>query len=151
METKLAVFLVDGEEYGLDIANINTVEKDFNIEYLPDSPKNVKGKIYLRGDEIPVYSLRSKFGIPEKERDKDTRLLISSVKGMPIALEVDKVNGIMDIETTDVFDLPQVIKNNNTSYIKYIAKSGGNLILLLDSDMLLDNEEINLLEELVNI
>lgn len=77
--------------------------------------------------------------------------MISSVKGMPIALEVDKVNGIMDIETTDVFDLPQVIKNNNTSYIKYIAKSGGNLILLLDSDMLLDNEEINLLEELVNI
>lgn len=42
METKLAVFLVDGEEYGLDIANINTVEKDFNIEYLPIHLKMLK-------------------------------------------------------------------------------------------------------------
>lgn len=141
MSTKQAIFQLNGEDYGLDITDVSTVEKDMDIKNLANSPSNVKGKINLRGREIPVYSLRRKFGIEDKKQDKDSRYLIIDVKGLDIAFEVDQVKGILDIDSSDIFDVPSVIKCNDTSYIKSIAKVSDGLILLLDSKLLLNNEE----------
>lgn len=146
MSTKQAVFQINGDEYGMDITDIHTVEKDMNINKMANSPQNVKGKFNLRGNDIPVYSLRSKFGVDNREPDQDTRFLISNVKGMDIAFEVDHVKGILDFESSDILDVPQIIKSNNTSYIKSIASMGDGLILLLDSDLLLDKEELKALQ-----
>lgn len=148
MSTKQAVFQLNGEEYGLDINKVNTIEKDLVVSKMASLPKNVKGKIKLRGEEIPVYSLRRKFGIPDKDPDKDTRYLITDVKDMHIAIEVDNVKGIKDIEQSEIFNVPEVLKSNNTSYIKSIANIDGELILLLDNDMLLDNGEMKALKEI---
>lgn len=147
MSTKQAVFQLNEYEYGLDIAEVNTVEKDVVIKKLANSPDNVKGKINLRGNNIPVYSLRRKFGFENKKQDKNTRYLVATVNGIEIAFEVDNVKGIMDIETSDIFDLPPVISCNDTSYIKSIAKVGDGLILLLDINYLLSNEEANALQQ----
>lgn len=141
MSTKQAIFQLNGEDYGLDITDVSTVEKDMDIKNLANSPSNVKGKINLRGREIPVYSLRRKFGIEDKKQDKNSRYLIIDVKGLDIAFEVDQVKGILDIDSSDIFDVPSVIKCNDTSYIKSIAKVSDGLILLLDSKLLLNNEE----------
>ncbi|TAH67747.1 MAG: purine-binding chemotaxis protein CheW [Anaerolineaceae bacterium] len=141
MSTKQAVFELNGEDYGLDITDVNTVEKDMIIKKMANSPNNVKGKIDLRGNDIPVYSLRRKFGFEDKKQDKDTRFLITKVKGIDIAFEVDNVKGILDFESSNIFDVPTVIKCNNTSYIKSIANVGDGLILLLDNDSLIDDEE----------
>lgn len=147
MSTKHAVFQLNGEDYGLDITDVSTVEKDMDIKKFANSPSNVKGKINLRGREIPVYSLRRKFGIEDKKQDKDSRYLIIDVKGLNIAFEVDQVKGILDIDSSDIFDVPSVIKCNDTSYIKSIAKVSDGLILLLDSSFLLSNEEMDALKQ----
>lgn len=147
MSTKQAIFQLNGEDYGLDITDVSTVEKDMDIKNLANSPSNVKGKINLRGREIPVYSLRRKFGIEDKKQDKDSRYLIIDVKGLDIAFEVDQVKGILDIDSSDIFDVPSVIKCNDTSYIKSIAKVSDGLILLLDSSFLLSNQEMDALKQ----
>ncbi|NLO09864.1 MAG: purine-binding chemotaxis protein CheW [Clostridiales bacterium] len=146
MSTKQAVFQLNGEEYGLLITDVSTVEKDMDIRKMANSPSNVKGKINLRDRDIPVYSLRRKFGIEDIKQDKNTRYLIIDVKGMDIAFEVDHMKGILDLESSDIFDVPPVIKCNDTSYIKSIANVGDGLILLLDSNYLLEEEEIKALQ-----
>lgn len=143
---KQAVFLVNGEEYGLDILHISTVEKDMDIKILANSPSNVKGKINLRGKDIPVYSLRSKFALEDKKQDKNTRYLIVDIKGMDIAFEVDQVKGILDLDETNIYDVPPVVKGTNTSYIKSVAKVNDGLILLLNSSNLLADEEFEALQ-----
>lgn len=143
---KQAVFQLNGEEYGLDIMDISTVEKDMVIKKMTNSPSNVKGKINLRGKMIPVYSLRRKFGIEDKKQDKNTRYLIINVQGMDIAFEVDHVNGILDLDPSGIYDVPPVVKNNSTSYLKSVAKISDGMILLLDSKYLLEDEEIMALQ-----
>lgn len=142
---KQAVFLIGNEEYGLDIMRVNTVEKDIKIEKISNPPKNVKGTIHLRGDVIPVYSLRSKFGLEDKKPDKDTRLIITDLNGMQVALEVDSMKGINDIGPLQINEVPPIIKSRSTSYVKSIASVNGRLILLLDSDGVLTEEEQNAL------
>lgn len=146
MSTKQAVFLLNGEEYGLDITDVNTIEKDLKVKKMVNSPDNVKGRVNLRSNDIPVYSLRRKFGLEDKKQDKSTRFLVVEVKGMNIAFEVDNVKGILDLEASNIFDLPSVIKCKDTSYVKSIANNGDGLILLLDRDFLLDDKEIKALK-----
>jgi purine-binding chemotaxis protein CheW len=143
---KQAVFQLNGEEYGLDILDISTVEQDMDIKKMTNSPSNVKGKINLRGKDIPVYSLRRKFGIEDKKQDTDTRHLIINVQGMDIAFEVDQVMGILDLDPSVIYDVPPVVKSHNTSYIKSVAKVSDGLILLLDSRHLVEDEEMKALQ-----
>lgn len=154
MSTKQTVFRLDGEVYGLDIMDVSTVEKDLKITKLSNTPinensqlknvhslKNVKGKTDLRGEVIPVYSLRRKFGYEDKHADAETRYLITKVNGKNIAFEVDNVKGIDDIQLSDIYEVPSIIKCNKTSYIKSIADMDGSLVIILDTINILDEEE----------
>ncbi|NLJ96786.1 MAG: purine-binding chemotaxis protein CheW [Clostridiales bacterium] len=148
MSTKQTVFRVNGEEYGLDIMDVSTVEKDLKIIKLSNTPvfKNVKGKTNLRGEEIPVYSLRRKFGYEDKEVDDETRYLITNVNGKNIAIEVDNVKGINDIQLSDIYEVPSIIKCNRTSYVKSIADVDDSLVVILDTNNILDKEETKALQ-----
>lgn len=148
MSTKQTVFRVNGEEYGLDIMDVSTVEKDLKIIKLFNTPvfKNVKGKTNLRGEEIPVYSLRRKFGYEDKEVDDETRYLITNVNGKNIAIEVDNVKGINDIQLSDIYEVPSIIKCNRTSYVKSIADVDDSLVVILDTNNILDKEETKALQ-----
>ncbi|HWT76170.1 MAG TPA: chemotaxis protein CheW, partial [Mobilitalea sp.] len=76
--TKQAIFQLGDESYGLDIMEVNTIEKFITVEQVSNSPKNMKGIIRLRGDIIPVYSLRRKFGLEDKEPDDESRYIITT-------------------------------------------------------------------------
>lgn len=152
MSTKQTIFQINNEDYGMDIIDVSTVEKDMEITKMAILPqnvnslKNVKGKINLRGEEMPVYSLRCKFGYEDKRADEHTRYLITNVNGKSIAFEVDNVKGINDIQPSDIYEVPSILKSNKTSYIKSIANNKGDLVIILDSNNILDDEEIKALQ-----
>lgn len=148
MATKQAVFKLGEEEYGLDIMDVNTVEKYISIEKAANLPKNVKGILRLRGDVIPVYSLRSKFGLEEKEPDHDTRLIITNSNGTPIAYEVDQMRGIENIDPEQLYEVPSIVKSKATSYMKQVTNLNGRLIVLMDHNGILADEEQEALKNL---
>lgn len=141
VNTKHAIFKLGEENYGLDIMNINSIEKSIPIKKVANSPASMKGIIDLRNEKIPVYSLRSKFGLEEKEADEDTRLLITKSNGISIAYEVDKMEEIVDIEEDQMLGAPSLVKSTNTSYIKAVTKNKDRLIILMDIDGILTEEE----------
>src|SRR5690606_4149249 len=127
--------------YGLDIMKINSIEKSIPVKKVNNSPANMKGIIDLREEKIPVYSLRSKFGLEEKESDEDTRLLITKSNGISIAYEVDKMEEIIDVDKDQMLDAPSLVMSANTSYIKAVTKNNDRLIILMDIDGILTEEE----------
>ena len=141
LSSKQALFIIGEEEYGLDIVDIMTIEKLIVIEPAANLTKNIKGTINLRGDVIPVYSLRSKFGLEEIPSNSKTRLVITNSNDMEIAYEVDQVRGITNLEQEQVNEIPSIIQSQNTGYIKQVANVDGRLIVLLDHDGILSEED----------
>ena len=45
MSSKYAVFEINGEEYGMDVIEVSTIEKGLSIKKMANSPDNVKGKV----------------------------------------------------------------------------------------------------------
>ncbi|MDF2511643.1 MAG: CheW protein [Herbinix sp.] len=139
--TKQAVFALGDREYGFDIMDVNTIEKVIPILPVANIPANFKGIIQLRGETIPVYSLRRKFGLPDVPTDDNTRYIIAKAGGMLVAYEVDQMKEIVQLEQDQLNEFPSILKSLNTSYVKFVTNVNGRLILGLDQNKLMAQEE----------
>ncbi len=93
----------------------------------------------MRNEVIPVYSLARKFG-KEQEATAESTIIISS-GGLKLALEVDEVLEINDIDESHILPMPSMLVKADTQYLDRVANVDGKLILLLDVEKLLSDDE----------
>lgn len=147
--TKQVIFTLGDEEYGLDIMLVNAIEKYTDFVPIPNAPSYIRGIINLRGDVIPVYSLRRKFGLAEKEMDDNTKLIVTKSNGILMAYEVDAVKEIIEIPAENLIETPPIVKSIQTSYIQCVANLSGRMIVLLDHNGILSLSEQESIQELL--
>ena len=136
---KPIIFRIGNELYGIDIQYINAIEKDQTVVRVPNASNNIRGIINLRGDIIPVYSLREKFNLPPAPNQ--TKLIIANLPDMKLAVEVDEVEEIDDLSASDIREFPSIAANANTRYFTKVANTKGRLVLIIDIHNLLTVEE----------
>ena len=71
----------DNEQYGIDITYIDNIVRLQKITRVPHAQPYFLGIINLRGEVVPVMSLRRKFELPDKENTNASRILILKVEG----------------------------------------------------------------------
>ena len=80
-KTQYIKIIIGDENFGIDIKYIENIVRMQHITRVPKSPEYIKGVINLRGDVIPVYSLRLRIGLEEIEPTKLTRIIIVKYDG----------------------------------------------------------------------
>ncbi len=122
------------EQYGIDIKYVDNIVRNQRITRVPKAQHYFKGVINLRGEIIPVMSLRLKFGLEPDEYTNATRIII-------IKLEQQSAIGIIVDEVKEVVTLTgNSIDKANTSdpsdpliqYLSGVGKHGNGLISLLN-------------------
>lgn len=146
---KLVIFQLGGENYGIDINLVSAIEKVHKTVPIPGSISFVKGIMKLRGGVIPVCSLRNKFGLEEIENTDDTKFLVIKANDREIALAVDSVDEIHDIEEEDSFEAPDILKSPKTRYINKIVTVEERLVVVLNTNNLLTDEELENIEKII--
>ncbi len=135
------IFNLEHEEYGLDIMKVITIEKYQEVVKVPNTPDYITGIINLRDSVLPIYSLRKKFHLEEKEPDDDTKIIVTVTNGMNIGFIVDGVQEIINIEDKIIEDAPKIITGVHHKYIKSIAKLDERMVILIDIDLIISEEE----------
>jgi purine-binding chemotaxis protein CheW len=148
-EFKPVVFKVGNEYYGVDINLVRGIEKMIQVVSIPNSNPNIKGIINLRGDVIPVYSLREKFNLEPMNESEENQFIIVKVDDMLLALEVDKVDEIQNISEEMIFDVPIIIKSKETKYAEKIISGNGRIVIIIDIYNLMSDMEMQELSEMV--
>ncbi|GBD95520.1 MAG TPA: chemotaxis protein CheW [Nitrospirae bacterium] len=134
---QLVTFTLANEEYAVDILNVQEINRTTEITNVPNAPGYVEGVVNLRGRVIPVINLRKKFGLPEKNADDTTRIIIMDIQGVTNGLIVDSVSEVLRIPSDIVEPSPPVTSNTSRMFIKGIAKLEKRLIILIDIDKLM--------------
>ena len=147
--TKQVILKISGEEYGVDIAKVTAIEKYHDIRSIPNAPAYIEGVINLRGEIIPVYSLRMKFKLPPAGVDINTKVIVTKANDMSIAFQVDSVNEIIELENEDVTEPPAICLSSETNYIDRFANINGRMVILLKLDGILTEEEQRMIKELL--
>ena len=143
---QLVSFKIANEEFGIDILNVQEINRMVPITRVPNSPVFVEGIINLRGRVLPVIDLRAKLGLPKKEYDKDTRIVVVNIEGKTVGFLVDAVSEVLRIPKSITEAPPEIITGINSEYITAVGKLDDRLLILLDLNKLLVEEEKELLE-----
>ena len=138
----MVIFKLGNESYGVNIEIAQGIEKVLPIVRIPNSVPDIQGIINLRGNIIPVLSLRNRFGLPEVPDTDRTEFLITKVDETLLALKVDEVDSIYDLETAQIFETPAIVRTPETAYMdQVILLEDKRLTIELNTNELLSKQE----------
>ena len=107
--------------------------------------KYISGIVNLRGEVIPVMSLKEKFNMEDQSKGDNT--VIVNLTDMKIALEVDEVIEIGELQPDKISLMPKLAKTENTEYLDRVASIDNKLVILLDINKILSEEEAQGIKE----
>lgn len=137
---QLVCFMFADEEYAVDIISVQEVIHAQRITAVPQMPEFTLGVINIRGNIIPVFDLRRKFGLREKTFDGDTKMIVVNVKGAQICFVVDAILDNVKLQVSSIAPPPLVKMKIKRECIRGIGKFEDRMIIILDLEKL--NESI---------
>ncbi len=147
LKGKFLTFCMGSEFYGIEIKYVTEIIGLQPITEIPEMPEYIKGIINLRGKIIPVMDVRLRFRKPYREYNDRTCIVVIDIREVSIGLIVDSVSEVISIPDEEIVAPPNMAKEGN-KYIKGIGKVGNDVKLLLDSDKLLNETELENISDL---
>lgn len=141
MEKQLVIFELGAENFGIDIASVEGINKMLEITKIPKAPDYMLGITNLRGSVLPVIDLQKRFGMPVQEQTSETRIVVANMDGVKIGMVVSAVSEVLTIDDKVVEPPPPMVSNVNSEFIVGVAKIDKRLVILLDLAKVLSAEE----------
>ena len=134
MENQYVVIYLDGGLFALDIGKVESVVKYTKPNRVPFAKDYIKGLINLRGEILPVMSLKNRIGIKNANESNDSRIIvIKPENGEQIGFICDKVLGVEIIKDDDIDKLAVDTSNENARFFHGIGKlQNENLVSILN-------------------
>ena len=138
-------FIMDGEEYGVDILSVQEIRGWESATLIPNSPHYLRGVINLRGTIVPILDLRARFKLPEVEYSKTTvvivlKLLSHKGKERILGIVVDAVSDVYSFTAEDLRDSPDVGNRVNSAFIKGLVDVNKKMVILLQLENIIEVE-----------
>ncbi len=143
---QMVSFVLNEEEFGVDILKVQEIIRIVELTRVPNAPHFVEGVINLRGRIVPVIDLRKRFGLPQNEFDKNSRIVIVAVNNLVVGFLVDKVKEVLRVPKAVIEPPPEITSTIHTDYIIGVAKLDDRLLIVLDLERILAPSEQNELE-----
>ena len=133
-ELQLVCFTLNNEEYGINISQVQEINRVPDINEVPDTADFVKGVINLRGRIIPVIEMRLLLGLPEREYDHKTRIVVLDSAGILTGIVVDDVTQVLRIRRSLIVDTPELASTTGKEFLQGIYQHDKKLILVVDCE-----------------
>jgi purine-binding chemotaxis protein CheW len=141
---QVVVFLLDDRRYGLRLSTVERVVHMVEITPLPKAPPIVMGIVNLWGRVIPVFNIRKRFGLEERDPDPNDHLVIANTSRRTVGLIVDEASGIVEQTAGEVVNPEGILPG--IEYIEGVVKREDGMILIHDLDLFLSIDEENALD-----
>ena len=131
-ETQYLTFRLDNQEYGIPIVEVQEIKGWTRMTPVPNAPAHMLGVLNLRGTIIPVIDLRTRFGLPGKDHDEFTVIMVVSMGERLAGLVVDSVSDVVNAPDDAVRENPEANSNVDQRFFRGLIEAKGNLVILLD-------------------
>ena len=128
------VVKIGGEQYGIDISYVDNIVRMQNITRVPKVQNYFKGIINLRGEIVPVMSIRIKMDLPDDVFTNASRIIIVKIeeKGS-MGIIVDQVKEVVTLSRDDIERV-----TNKGRFINGIGTHGDELISLFEINAIIE-------------
>lgn len=136
------VITFGNEQYGIDISYVDNIVRMQNITRVPKAQPYFKGVINIRGEVLPVMSLRLKMGLEDDEFTNSSRIIILKIEQQGVlGIIVDEVKEVVTLSTEEIDKVTHNPKDVKSTFINGIGKNGEELISLFDINSVIEENE----------
>jgi len=135
-------FILDEDHYGIDISSVIEIIGIQKITQMPQQPEYVNGVINLRGRIIPTLDVRARFKKERVPYDERTCIIVVDVQETMIGFIVDRVDEVLGISPESISSPPRFNQDFKGRYVNGIAKIEDSIIMILESALLLSEDEL---------
>ncbi|MBN1507910.1 MAG: purine-binding chemotaxis protein CheW, partial [Sedimentisphaerales bacterium] len=143
---KYLTFALGPEEFGLEILKVREIIGYMTITAVPQVPDYVKGVINLRGQVIPVVSLRAKFAMDNAETTSETCIIVVETEQdgsrYSTGIVVDGVRDVLSIPEESIEAPPHFGTGVGTGCILGMGKVAQSVKILLDINKVLSSDAL---------
>ena len=137
------VVKIGSEQYGLDISDVDNIVRMQKITRVPKSPAHYRGVINLRGEVVPVMSIRRKMGLDDDVFTNASRIIILKLEVQgAVGIVVDEGKEVVSLGQDDIDRNVQNTNREDVSFINGIGKNGNDLISLFDVNKVADEVDV---------
>ena len=148
-------FMLDGEEYGIDILKVQGIQSYGKVTPLPQTPDYVLGVVNLRGAIVPIIDLRLRFEMKSLAITANTVVIVVKVTDIgqerTVGLLVDAVSEVREVPDLERRPAPEFGSSVNSDYIDGLATIDDRMLILLDIDHLVNSGVMEQMESSQNI
>ncbi|MBF0226707.1 MAG: chemotaxis protein CheW [Desulfobacterales bacterium] len=134
---ELATFYVGEALCGIDILNIQEINKNVDVTWVPQAPEYVLGVLNLRGRIVTVMDLGKKLGLFSIEPSKTNRNIIVDSNDEHIGLIVSKISDVLVAEADSIEPAPANIGGVQGRFFVGVFKTEKTLVGILDVEEVL--------------
>jgi len=139
------VFSLDAGRYALPLAAVDRIVRAVEVTRLPTAPPIVRGAIDVQGRVLPVFDLRRRFGLPERDIDPADQFVIARSANRTVVLVVDTAQGVVQSPLSDTTSAASIA--SGLEHIRGVIRLPDGLVLIQDLDLFLSAAESRALDE----
>jgi purine-binding chemotaxis protein CheW len=133
-------FRLGDEIYGIDVLQVQEVLRITEISPVPGAPHYVLGIINLRGNVVTVIDARNRFGLPPKETDDASRIIVVDAFDKVVGLLVDNVSEVAYVPNSQIEVGPNVGADDGNKFVSGVSNRDGDLLIMVDLAKLINTE-----------
>lgn len=134
MSKQYATFWLGDALYGIEVERVREVLRQQDITHVPLAPTTVAGLINLRGQVVTTIDLRERLDLRHDDTDEQPMLVVVLVAGESIALLVDRIGGVVDVDDEQFEPPPDTLIGPARDLVRGAYKLEAQLLLGLDVD-----------------
>jgi purine-binding chemotaxis protein CheW len=139
------VFGLDEYRYALPLRAVDRFVRAAYVTPLPSAPPIVLGILNIAGQVLPVFNVRRKFRLSEREIRPEDQFLIARNAQRTVVLAVDSAHGVLELAASVPVDAATLIAD--CGHIRGVIPLEDGLVLIHDLDLLLSPDETRALDE----
>ena len=135
---QILTFRLKNFYFGILTENVIEITKTHDLKQVPKSPEWVEGLINLRGEVVTLVNMYSLLSINDFSIvDCYKNTIITKTQNNSIALIVDEVIGVYDIEEDDI----QSTSDNENSFVSSLVTIDDQITKVLELNSLIEEIE----------
>ena len=139
------VFGLDTGRYAISLATVDRIVRAVYVTPLPLAPAIVLGAINVEGCVLPVFNVRRRFRLPERNINRADHFLIARTAQRRVVLVIDAAQGVLELPSHAVTDVASIAPG--LAHIRGVITLEDGLVLIHDLEQFLSPDESHALDE----
>ena len=144
---QLFIFKIEGRRFGLNLENIQRIERAVEVTTVPEMPALISGIVNYHGKILPVFDLRKKLKLKAIAILPNMYFLVVTTRVRQLILIADAVEGVIKVTAERFTEGAEIEKDfTQASFLKL----DDGIIFMYDVERFLSDQDEEEMEKALN-